>query len=392
MMNIENKKKLFIIITKSNWGGAQKYVYHIAEYLQNNKNYEIFVLSGGNGELLEKLSDKGIKNIIKLKYMTNSLNPIKLLFSTFELIRIISKERPDLIHINSSFALLSSIKAINWVKIISLFQFNYYNNVQIIFTAHGWPFSEDRPVLIKILLKFIMNMCLLFVDKIICVSNYVKLGIWYSLHNKCVVVYNGIDNNNYSNEKINIIKNKSNNIINIISVGELHHIKGYDRMLNILKEVLYDLKTSNLPIDFHYHIVGEGGERDNLIKLQKQLSLDNKITFHGHIKDAFNIISDFDIFIMPSRSEALAFALLEAYNSGVEIIASNVGGLKEIVENANHGTLIDFTNTFEARSFVVSKIISIYISRVKNIYEKPKPVIIFPIQKMLQETEGVYNK
>ena len=163
-------------------------------------------------------------------------------------------------------------------------------------------------------------------------------------------------------------------------------------MLNILKEVLYDLKTSNLPIDFHYHIVGEGGERYNLIKLQKQLSLDNKITFHGHIKDAFNIISDFDIFIMPSRSEALAFALLEAYNSGVEIIASNVGGLKEIVENANHGTLIDFTNTFEARSFVVSKIISIYISRVKNIYEKPKPVIIFPIQKMLQETEGVYNK
>lgn len=112
MITIENKKKLFIIITKSNWGGAQKYVYYVAEYLQNNKNYEIFVLSGGDGELLERLKDIGIKNVIKLKHMSNSLNPIKLLLSTFELAKIILRERPDIIHINSSFALLSSIKAI----------------------------------------------------------------------------------------------------------------------------------------------------------------------------------------------------------------------------------------------------------------------------------------
>ncbi|MCX8513500.1 MAG: glycosyltransferase, partial [Candidatus Pacebacteria bacterium] len=178
----------------------------------------------------------------------------------------------------------------------------------------------------------------------------------------------------------------------IISVGELHHIKGYDRMLNILKEVLYDLKTSNLPIDFHYHIVGDGSERYNLIELQKQLSLDNRITFHGHVKDAFKIIKDFDIFIMPSRSEALAFALLEAYNAGTEIIASNVGGLTEVVENANHGTLLDFENIFEARNVIVSKITSIYINRIKGMYEKPSPMIIFPLQKMLRETESVYNK
>jgi hypothetical protein len=52
-------KKIMLVITKSNWGGAQRYVYDIATTL--NKNNEVVVVAGGNGDLINKLQDAGVK-------------------------------------------------------------------------------------------------------------------------------------------------------------------------------------------------------------------------------------------------------------------------------------------------------------------------------------------
>ncbi|MDI9354898.1 MAG: hypothetical protein QM532_01545 [Cyanobium sp. MAG06] len=130
------KKKLLFIITKSNWGGAQKYVFELIEHLYNNPEYEVHLCVGGDGEMVQRLQEIGFKNINNLKYMSNSINPFKLILSTAELSKYIYKISPDIIHINSSFALITSVKSIYLIKIINLLRLNNYTP-KIIFTAHG---------------------------------------------------------------------------------------------------------------------------------------------------------------------------------------------------------------------------------------------------------------
>ena len=382
------KKKILFIITKSNWGGAQKYVFDIITALQKNNKYDISLCVGGDGELITRLRAEGFQNIYNLKYMSNSMNPIKMLMSAVELSKIIYKSTPDIIHINSSFALLSSIKSIYITKIAKLLSITKYKP-RIIFTAHGWPFSENRNILSKILLKIIMNICMLFVDKIITVSENIRSGIWIILKKKCYTIYNGIAFNNLDLQ--NIIDEKHQDKINILSIGELHPIKGHDLALLSLKEILLEMKTLPTDIPIHYHIFGEGHYREWLEKRIIELGLSNIVTLYGNVNNASAYIKYFDIFFMPSRSEGLAFALLEGYASGIEIISSDAGGLPEIVTNASHGELANVFNPFDLREKLKNKINNIYFAKSQQIYKRPEPEIVFSIENMIKETEKLYQ-
>lgn len=97
---ISGKKKVFICITKSNWGGAQKYVFDIATSI-NRELFDISVLLGGNGELKKRLEEKNIK-IIELENSQRDIKTKKDFGLFFELYKIFKKEKPDIIHLNSS--------------------------------------------------------------------------------------------------------------------------------------------------------------------------------------------------------------------------------------------------------------------------------------------------
>jgi hypothetical protein len=94
------KTKLFICITKSNWGGAQKYVFDLATNIPGS-DYDITVLLGGNGDLAKNLEKAGIR-VINLAHSQRDIDVGKEFNLFFELIKIFKKEKPDIIHLNSS--------------------------------------------------------------------------------------------------------------------------------------------------------------------------------------------------------------------------------------------------------------------------------------------------
>ena len=94
------KQKILYLITKSNWGGAQRYVYDLATNLPKEK-FDISVVAGGSGPLIQKLNEAKIRTIVfaQLSRDIRTFDDIKTFFMLISLFR---KERPDIIHLNSS--------------------------------------------------------------------------------------------------------------------------------------------------------------------------------------------------------------------------------------------------------------------------------------------------
>ena len=164
------------------------------------------------------------------------------------------------------------------------------------------------------------------------------------MKNKLVKIYNGIDTalDFYDKKEAQdiLLKGKDIDIKNktiLLSIGELHKNKGYDLFIPNLKKV---------ERDFVYLVIGEGEERNHLIRQIKGLGLNDKVYFLGRIENAYKYIKMTDIFVLPSRTEAFPYVLLEAGLSGTCVLASNVGGIGEVIEKGKNGVLYDI-NTEE---------------------------------------------
>lgn len=361
--------KILYIITKSNWGGAQKYVYDLATNLKNEN--DIVVAFGGNGILADKLKENNIK-AIHIDNLDRNVNILKELKVFFNLYKLYKKENPDIVHLNSSKigAIGSLVARIAGIK-------------KIIFTAHGFPFREERPFWQILIIKFISWLSIIFSHNTICVSrkDFEDVKNWLFVKNKIIVIHNGIKITDFENKKNYI----NNNFFKIISIGELHKNKGFIYGLKVIQKLKE--KYSN----FHYTILSFGGEeKDNLINFIKEKELQNFVDLIISNDNHKEKLKDFDIYFMPSIKEGLPYVLLEAGDSFLPIIASDTGGINEIIENNKNGYLIKPKNISDF-VFAFDKILN-NGSIIKEMadYSKNKIKNEFNIEKMINSTKNLY--
>src|SRR3989338_7002202 len=122
------------------------------------------------------------------------------------------------------------------------------------------------------------------------------------------------------------------------TITELHRIKGLDVLLTAWSKFV-----KNHPAQLV--IIGEGEERQNLQNMAKKLGISGRVVFKGFVNNARLLLSNFDIFCMPSRSEGMPYALLEAGVAGLPVIATSVGGIPEVIESGIYGVLVPAEDT-----------------------------------------------
>ena len=371
-------RKILYCITKGNFGGAQKYVYDLATNIDKNE-YDIAVLCGEGDMLPIKLQEKNIR-VIRLQSIKRDISIINEIKSFIEIYKIFREEKPDMIHLNSSKmgGIGSFIGRLIGIK-------------KIIFTAHGFAFNEKRSFISRKIILFFHWLTILLTHKTIVVSNKTKRDIDYLpfMKNKLITVYNGIDINieyyNKDRSKEILLKDKNINLDNktiLLSIGELHKNKGYDLFIKNLT------KINN---DFIYFIIGDGEEKYNLDQIIKDKKMINKVYLLGRIEDAYKYVSLADIFILPSRTEAFPYVLLESGLGSTSILASDVGGIPEIIIENETGLLFDIYNENncinQLKRLINDKELRDNIAL--NIHKKV--INEFSQSKMISNTIDIYN-
>ncbi len=320
--------KILYLVTQSSWGGAQKYVFELAQALQNE--HEVCVACGGTGELYQKLRDYNIR-VIPLSYLKRDISFFYEIKGYFELKNLLKNENPDIFHVNSSKAgVLGSFAARKM-------------SVKVIYTVHGAVFTAAFSKAKKIFFKWIEKMTVKYKDIVIAVSEkdrqlWLKNKICSS--GKIITVRNGINpsaesmffSKDEARQKLNLGLNEKK-IIGI--VANFYPEKNYFFLIKAYAELLKDKPGTRLVI------IGDGTERNKIENEIAALQLREKFFLLGFVKDASRYIKAFDIFVLPSIKEGLPCTLLEAQLAKVPIVASKVGGIPEIISDEKSGLLFD---------------------------------------------------
>ena len=359
--------KILYLITKSQAGGAQTHVSQLCDYFA--KQNEVVVMSGGQGWLKDKCDELKIK-YIKNKYFSNSANPFRILKAMKEIKNFAKDFQPDIIHCHSSAAAFLTRLAIR-------------GKYKTIYTAHGWGFNLGMNPLVRFLVLLTEKYNAKYTDKYIAVSEFVKkLGLKYKLapENKFEVVYNGID----VGGKRKWERGMSDKI-NLIFVGRLAEPKRPEMIIDVISNFDDDVRNK-----IRFTIVGDGSKKQFLQNLAKEKNVN--VVFTGNLEhgEVMKELFKNDIFIFVSAWEGFPYTILEAMSAGLSMIASDVGGVSEVVGN-NVGRLVE--NEAGQIANALLELINNPELRLK-LEENGRRLVEekFSLEKMLEKTEEVYKE
>lgn len=376
-MQHKEKTKILYFITKGVWGGAQKYVYSLSTNLPQDR-FDVKVVCGEGGALKNRLSEADVETIEipNLKRDLSFFNEFKNFYNFYKTIK---EEKPDIIHLNSAKA--SGLGALAG-RILGV--------KQIVFTAHGWTFNEDRNTVSKTVIWLLSWVTVMLSHKVIVIATREKtqaLKMPFVSANKIELVRNGAENIEFLNREDarkallgDLYSNFDSSAVWIGTTAELHKNKGYKYVIEAL---------AGISKPFVFIGIGEGEERHNLENLIEKNRLEEKVFLVGFKDNASKYLKAFDIFTLTSTKEGLPYCILEAGLAGLPVVASRIGGIPDII-NENTGILVKKENVDQIKSSLET-LIEQHSTREdfgNKLLEKVRNE--FSLDQMLEKTIKIY--
>ena len=227
-------------------------------------------------------------------------------------------------------------------------------------------------------------------SKIICVSEGVKetliqQGIDPS---RCVVVHNGISDDVEPDSLPSDIRKKWNIKDNDILIGTVGSLIKRKRIQDLIK-VLYSITTkTDCPVKCF--ILGQGPEKGNLADLVKKKNLENTVIFTGFRTDAISFINSMDIFVMTSEKEGLPRVILEAMLMAKPVVAFNIKGNSELVEDGRNGILVPVGRAEEMADAVIRLVQNPELRKKMGDNGRKRVIDSFLINKYVSGVETVF--
>ncbi len=387
--NSRPRNRVLFVITQSEFGGAQHFVYNFLSRLEPDR-YEVLVAIGsdGNGEFTYELKKLGIP-VHHLKLLKRDINPGQDIKAVFEIRNLIKKFVPQTLFLNSSKAgFIGSLATVFPKRIVGL---------KVVYRIGGWSFNDPWPSWKRNFWKILEKKSAKWKD-IIVVNNKHDLDQAEKLNirprGKVVLIHNGIDVYRTDHlpqeearlrlfEKISRYSGKIFQIKNIIgTIANFYPTKGLEYLILAAKE----FKARD---DTAFFIIGDGEERPKLEKLIKENGLGKKVFLLGSIPEAKKLLQAFDIFVLPSVKEGFPWALIEAMAAKIPVIATSVGAVPEIIDNGKNGFMVAPRDPKALSSRIKEVLASDHLKKEFAIQGNQTVLFKFSEDKMVKEIEGL---
>ena len=364
--------RILYVITKSEIGGAQTHLMEVVRYMYH-AGHDVLVVTGTAGWLTNELAAIGVDYEI-LPDMIREINPAKDIKTINYICHILEDKQPDIIHCHSSKAGIVGRIA------------GAIKKVPAVFTAHGWAFTSGVSPAKRIMYAAIEHIMLGITKRVICVSEFDRqLAKRCFLHNysRIVTVHNGIVDKKFISSTVR----EYTLPLNLVSVARFSHQKNNMELIRAVEQI-NKLYFGSLQLN----MVGDGPLLFEAKAYVTSHKLENDVHFLGSRTDVDDILNQNDIFCLISNYEGLPISIIEAMRAKMPIIASDVGGVNELVQDGVNGFLISRGNISELvdkLKYILEHkdIIKFMGEASRKIYEEE-----YTADRMNQKILSVYNE
>ncbi len=315
-------KKILRIITRLNIGGPAIHTILLTEGLDKTRFLSLLVCGSvgkDEGDMIDYAYQKNVKPYI-IPELKRELSLLKDIIAFKKIYSIIKTEQPDIIHTHTAKA-----GALGRLAAIFYLLFHPQKKIKLIHTFHGHVFSGYFNALKSYVFILVERFLAIFTSKIVAVSDLIKkelLSLGISNEERIEVIPLGLEL-----DKFLLIPVHENRQLNIDIIGRLVPIKNHRLFLEAAAKVLSDCQEMKL----RFRIIGDGNLRSDLEEYSQQLNIHTHVFFLGWQKDLAHIYSDSDIVALTSINEGTPVSLIEAMASGRAIVATDVGGVKDLL-------------------------------------------------------------
>jgi len=384
--------KVIHVITRFDKGGASENTFLTVRGLDKDK-YEVILIRGLSEESrmgaeeaaavernLREAEKSGVR-VIAIPELVRNIHPLKDLKTLFALIGLFKIEKPHIVHTHTSKAGILG----RWAAFLAKVEI-------IVHTPHGhvfWGYFNKWKTACFIILE---RLSAAITDKIITLTDQEKkdhLRFKIAPDKKFAVIHSGVDLTAFSEPRINAAAMRKKlgippEAIVVGTAGRLTPIKGQRYLLEAAASI--SPRAGNLFFIF----LGDGELADELDKTSSLLGIKN-VMFLGWRQDVSEIMSTFDIFVLPSLNEGMGKVLVEAMALGKPVVASDVGGIPDLVTNHHNGLLVPPANV-EGLVESINLLLNDQAKR-KEMGEKGKDVAAdYSAEAMIRKIERLYDE
>lgn len=329
------KRKIAHFIATNFYGGPERQIINNALRLLEGSGFDPLIISFREGGVENQLLAKAAKEKIQHVQIEaqGPFNPLAI----YELIRIIKHYEIDIL-------LCHGFKANTLGRLATAIA-----GIPMIAVSRGWT-AENRKIRFY---EFVDKTFLHFANHIVAVSDgqKKKLLALKLPDSKVTVIHNAIDVNaakGTAKSSIRKLLGAAENTVLVASAGRLSPEKDYMTLVEAARLVV----TNNQNIMFC--VFGEGACRSELEAKIKEYNLENHFYLPGFRRDLLAVLSEIDLFVLPSLTEGLPNVILEAYAESIPVVATNVGGNPEIISSEDMGVLLEPGDTHGLAEVIVN--------------------------------------
>ena len=367
-----NKKiKILYLITGLKTGGAEMILHNLVKGLDKRKFEPIVVSIIPVAEIGKKIQGLGVKILsLNARFKHNS-------FIFFRLISILKKEKPQILHSHLFHAIFLGRVTGRICKVPII--------ISSIHSEYMGGFLRNRLLQITDSLDDVVTIVSQRVAETMIKLKTVSV-------NKLLVIYNGIDLNKFifqdkeAKGKIKKELNLKEDTKILISVGRLFKAKGYPYLIETIKILKKNLNIKLL-------VLGEGEDKSKLETQIRDFNLEKNIFLLDRKENVSDYLNASDVFILASLWEGLPIALLEAMACGLPVVATNVGGISEIIKDGVSGFLVELKNPMMLAE-KIRYLLNLDVESRKEMGVEGRKIIEnkFSLEKMVKNYENLYGK